>query len=134
VANPQLWRGDIALAIMRRMLRYTRLFTDEQGLARFDDVDVLLHPDNPSPDTLSVSEPMPATAVLLRTSSGRGQASRATRIPPSVDDLSVGLRRITASGETRVFRPGDVLLVEDVDRVGHSSSTSEGFTVVAVVL
>jgi quercetin dioxygenase-like cupin family protein len=45
-----------------------------------------------------------------------------------------GSGEITASGETRAFRPGDVLLVEDVDGVGHSSSTSEGFTVAAVVL
>jgi hypothetical protein len=45
-----------------------------------------------------------------------------------------GSGEITASGETRVFRPGDVLLVEDVDGVGHSSSSPEGFTVAAVVL
>ena len=45
-----------------------------------------------------------------------------------------GSGEITASGETRTFRTGDVLLVEDVDGVGHSSSTAEGFTVVAVIL
>ena len=45
-----------------------------------------------------------------------------------------GSGEITASGETRTFRAGDVLLVEDVDGVGHSSSTAEGFTVVAVIL
>ena len=45
-----------------------------------------------------------------------------------------GSGEVTASGETRRFGPGDVLLVEDVDGVGHSSSTEGGFTVVAVVL
>ena len=45
-----------------------------------------------------------------------------------------GSGEITASGETRTLRTGDVLLVEDVDGVGHSSSTAEGFTVVAVIL
>jgi hypothetical protein len=120
--------------MIRRMLRYTRLFTDEQGMARFDDVDVLLHPDNPSPDTLSVSEPMPASAVLF----GRAPAGGShPEQPESRRQLMIclsGSGEITASGETRVFRPGDVLLVEDVEGVGHSSSTSEGFTVVAVVL
>jgi hypothetical protein len=61
------------------------------------------------------------------------------RVEPGLIDVErlgrlSGSCEITASGETRVFRPGDVLLVEDVDGAGHSSSTSEGFTVVAVVL
>ena len=47
---------------------------------------------------------------------------------------TTGSGETTASGETRTFRAGDVIVVEDVDGVGHSSATSEGFTVVAVVL
>lgn len=45
-----------------------------------------------------------------------------------------GSGEITATGETRVFAPGDVLLVEDVDGRGHASRTAEGFTVAVVVL
>jgi hypothetical protein len=116
------------------LLRYTRLFTDEEGEARFDDVEVPLHPEDPPPDVLSLSDPIPATAVLF----GRAPAggSHPTQ-PESRRQLMIclsGSGEITASGETRAFRPGDVLLVEDVDGVGHSSSTSEGFTVTAVVL
>jgi len=32
------------------VLRYTRLFTDEQSKARFDDVEVPLQPADPPPD------------------------------------------------------------------------------------
>jgi hypothetical protein len=116
------------------LLRYTRLFTDEEGEARFDDVEVPLHPEDPPPDVLSLSDPIPATAVLFGRAAAGG--SHPTQ-PESRRQLMIclsGSGEITASGETRVFRPGDVLLVEDVDGAGHSSSTSEGFTVTAVVL
>jgi quercetin dioxygenase-like cupin family protein len=116
------------------MVRYTRLFSDEQGTARFEDVDVALDPDDPAPHELSVSEPMPATAVLFGRAPPGGSHPQQ---PESRRQLIVclsGSGEITASGESRVFRAGDVLLVEDVDGVGHSSSTSEGFTVVAVVV
>ncbi len=39
-----------------------------------------------------------------------------------------GTCTITATGETRSFGPGDVLLVEDTTGSGHSSTTSDGFT------
>ena len=41
---------------------------------------------------------------------------------------------ITASGETRVGRPGDVLLVEDTEGSGHSSRTGPGFTAIMISL
>ena len=46
-------------------MRDTRLFTDEQGMARFGDVEVPLEPEDPPSDALSVSAPIPATAVLF---------------------------------------------------------------------
>ena len=41
---------------------------------------------------------------------------------------------VTATGETRIFGPGDVLLVEDTEGFGHSSRTSDGFVAAFVVL
>jgi len=41
---------------------------------------------------------------------------------------------ITATGETRTFGPGDVLLVEDTTGTGHSSRSATGFTAAVVVL
>ena len=59
---------------MVAMLHYTRLYCDDDGQARFEDVEVVLDPDDPAPDQLSVSVPMGATAVLF------GRAPRAAAI------------------------------------------------------
>jgi hypothetical protein len=45
-----------------------------------------------------------------------------------------GTVEVTATGESRVFGPGDVLLVEDTEGTGHSSRTSEGFVAAVIWL
>jgi hypothetical protein len=115
-------------------MHYTRLFTDEAGMSRFEDVKVRLDPADPAPDQLGLSEPIPATAVLF----GRAPADGShPEQPESRRQLMIclsGSGEITATGETRRFAPGDVLLVEDVDGRGHASRTTDGFTVAVVVL
>jgi quercetin dioxygenase-like cupin family protein len=116
------------------MLPITRLYADEHGLARFQDIEISFAPDDPPPDVMSVSEPWQASAVLF----GRGPAGGShPEQPEHQRQLIVGISgtvEITASGETRTFRPGDVLLVEDTTGVGHSSRSSEGFTAAVVQL
>jgi quercetin dioxygenase-like cupin family protein len=41
---------------------------------------------------------------------------------------------VTATGETRTCRPGDLLLVEDTVGAGHASMTDEGCTILMVDL
>jgi quercetin dioxygenase-like cupin family protein len=116
------------------MLSITRLYADEHGLARFQDIEIPFAPDDPPPDVMSVSEPWQASAVLF----GRGPAGGShPEQPEHQRQLIVGISgtvEITASGATRTFRPGDVLLVEDTTGVGHSSRSSEGFTAAVVQL
>jgi quercetin dioxygenase-like cupin family protein len=116
------------------MLPITRVYADEHGLARFQDIEISFAPDDPPPDVMSVSEPWQASAVLF----GRGPAGGShPEQPEHQRQLIVGISgtvEITASGETRTFRPGDVLLVEDTTGVGHSSRSSEGFTAAVVQL
>jgi hypothetical protein len=52
------------------------------------------------------------------------------------EDIEIisGRVEVTASGETRTFGPGDVLLVEDTEGLGHSSRSAEGFLAAFVVL
>jgi hypothetical protein len=116
------------------MVHYTRLSTDEQGRSRFEEIDVSFHPGDPGPDELAVSEPMPASAVLFGRAPGGGSHPEQPEARRQLMICIGGSGHITASGETRTFRAGDVLLVEDVEGVGHSSATAEGFTVVVVVL
>ena len=113
------------------MLPITRLYADEHGDARFQDIEISFAPDDPRPDVMSVSEPWRASAVLF----GRGPAGGSH--PEHQRQLIVGISgtvEITATGETRIFRPGDVLLVEDTTGVGHSSRSSEGFIAAVVQL
>ncbi len=116
------------------MLAVTRLHADEQGRARFEDVEIPLTPDDPPPDVMSVSGPWQASAVVF----GRGAAGGSHPDQPEHRrQLVIGLSgtvEVTASGETRTFGPGDVLLVEDTSGVGHSSRSPQGFVGAFVLL
>jgi quercetin dioxygenase-like cupin family protein len=115
-------------------MHITRLYADENGAARFQDVEITFTPDDPPPDATSVSEPQPASAVLFARASGGGGHGEQ---PEHQRQLAIGMSgtaEITASGETRTFGPGDALLIEDTEGVGHSSRTLEGFVAAVVVL
>jgi hypothetical protein len=50
------------------------------------------------------------------------------------EQVGSGRVEVTATGETRTFGPGDILLVEDIEGFGHSSRTPDGFVAAFVVL
>jgi hypothetical protein len=108
------------------MVLITRLFADEQGRARFEDTEISFTPENPPPDAMSVSPPWPASAVLF----GHGPAGgRHAEQPEHRRQLVIGVAgsvEVTATGETRTFGPGDVLLVEDIEGFGHSCGKVTG--------
>lgn len=108
-----------------------QIVSDTQGQARFVDLDLALRPE---PGGLSVSAPISASSALdLRASAGNGHPEQ----PEARRQLAVvltGSCTVTASGETRICRPGDLLLVEDTVDAGHSSMTDERFTVLMVAL
>jgi hypothetical protein len=116
------------------MVLITRLFADEHGQARFEDTEISLTPENPPSGAMGVSEPWPASAVLF----GRGPAGGShPEQPEHRRQLVIGVAgsvEVTATGETRTFGPGDVLLVEDTEGFGHSSRSSEGFVAAFVLL
>ncbi|MBM7784880.1 cupin domain-containing protein [Tenggerimyces flavus] len=115
-------------------LRYTRLFTGDDGLSHFEDVDVELHPDVPAPGELAVSAPLQASAVLF--AAGPKEGSHPEQ-PESRRQLIIGLQgsaEIITRDETRTLGPGDVLLAEDLEGPGHASRSTEGFSAVVVVL
>ena len=119
---------------MAPMVPITRLFTDDDGHARFEDIELPLTPDDPPPDAMSVSAPWQAAAVLF----GHGPAGGShPEQPEHRRQLVIGISgrvEVTATGETRIFGPGDILLVEDTEGFGHSSRTSDGFTAAFIVL
>lgn len=111
-----------------------RLFADEDGKARFEGWGPELLPEVPGPGELSASVPLRASAAMVvRGPAGGGHPEQ----PESGRRLVVVLAgecEVTASGETVVGRPGDVLLVEDTTGTGHSSRSATGFEALMIVL
>ncbi len=116
------------------MPAFQRLAADDQGHARFSDWDPGVRPERPEASELGTSTPLPASAaVVICAPAGGGHPQQ----PEARRQLAVmlsGTCSITATGETRSFGPGDVLLVEDTTGSGHSSATSDGFTAVLISL
>ena len=118
-------------------MRYTRLFSDEQGESHFDEVEI----EFASTDYVEGSAPLnlsgPRAAVdycFMQAPAGWASDWH----PSSARNLFVVLSgewEVTASdGETRRFKTGDVLLVEDVTGKGHASRVVSDEDSVAVMI
>lgn len=111
-----------------------RLYAAEDGAARFQAWDPEVQPEVPGPGELSASAPLRASAcMVVRAPAGGGHPEQPEAGRRLVVVLS-GECEVTASGETVVGRPGDVLLVEDTTGTGHSSSTKTGFEALMIIL
>ena len=116
------------------MPAFLRVATDDQGHARFSDWDPAVRPEHPEPHELGASTPLPASAAVVVCAPAGGGHPQQPEARRQLAVMLSGTCTITATGETRSFRPGDVLLVEDTTGSGHSSTTSDGFTALLVSL
>jgi quercetin dioxygenase-like cupin family protein len=105
-------------------MRYTRLFSDEQGESHFDEVEI----EFASTDYVEGAAPLQLSPALeARQYSFMNAPAGWTSEwhPSSARNLFVvitGEWEVSASdGETRRFKTGDLLLVEDVTGKGHRS-------------
>ncbi|WP_404962488.1 cupin domain-containing protein [Streptomyces sp. 147326] len=111
-----------------------RLYAGPDGAARFESWEPGLVPAVPGPGELSASAPLKASAcTVVRAPAGGGHPEQPEAGRRLVVMIS-GECEVTASGETVIARPGDLLLVEDTTGTGHSSSTSTGFEALMIVL
>jgi hypothetical protein len=105
------------------MFIVTRIYSDSNGDSRFEDVEV---PLEEAGSIGRLSQTMPATGVIFR------------EVEPSYDyDFHVAPRKQyillldgaieieTSLGAKRVFRAGEVLLVEDTTGKGHKTRNLE---------
>jgi hypothetical protein len=105
-------------------LRYVRLYTGDEGQARFEDLEFTLVPTEFSPPAppVNVSAPIGASAfMVLRSPAGWTDAMHPAPARQFMIVLE-GSLEISAGGETRRFSPGDVILVEDTTGPGHGST------------
>jgi quercetin dioxygenase-like cupin family protein len=118
-------------------MRYTRLFSDEQGESHFDEVEL----EFASTDYVESSAPLrlsPAQAAADYRFMDAPAGWTSDWHPSSARNLFVVLSgewEVTASdGETRRFKTEDILFVEDTTGKGHASRVVSDENSVAVMI
>ena len=106
------------------MTTYTRLYSDAHGESHFEDVeiDLTLTDYAPPAPPLSLSSFTPATQFGFMNAPAGWSSDWHAATARTIFFVLSGEWEVTASdGETRRFRDGSVLLVEDTMGKGHSS-------------
>lgn len=115
-------------------MRYTRIFTGDDGSSRFDSGELSLTSEvfAPPAPPLDVSAPVPVRQMMvIRFPPGWTDAAHPAPARQWMFVLS-GHGEVTAGGETRPWGPGDAFLLEDTSPPGHATTVYEG-AVFAVV-
>ena len=105
-------------------MQYTRLYADEHGESHFDEVqiDLILTDYAPPGPPLELSSFTPATQFGFMNAPAGWSSDWHPTSARNVFFVLTGEWEVTASdGESRRFRAGSVLLVEDMTGKGHSS-------------
>jgi len=100
-------------------MKYTRLFTGEDGLSHFQDVEVLLTSGEHSQ---YFSELIKATGVIFRVT-GADYDFDYHNAPRKqfIVNLEGGVEITASDGAVRVFGTGEIILAEDTTGKGHIS-------------
>jgi len=100
-------------------MKLTRLYTGSDGESHFEDVDIPL--DNVK-GAQRMSEIKKATGIIFRETSGEYDLDfhNAPR-RQFIINLEGQVELFVGDGTSRVFGPGDILLVEDTTGRGHAS-------------
>ncbi len=101
------------------MFTYTRVFTNEAGDSQFEDIPVYL---NGKGEIGSLSEAYPVQNLVFRTTDGSYNYD--FHLAPArqfIVLLDGEIEITTSTGEKRVFRGGDIVLVEDTTGKGHKT-------------
>jgi quercetin dioxygenase-like cupin family protein len=116
------------------VVRYIRLYTDDDGHSRFGDVGLAFAPQQFAPPAppVDVSDTVEASSFMMI----RAPAGWTDPMHPAPARqffiVLAGSWEVSAGGETRVLSAGDVVLAEDTSGPGHASTVLED-TVVAIV-
>jgi quercetin dioxygenase-like cupin family protein len=115
-------------------VRYVRLYADEKGTSRFQDLEFtpeLRHFAPPAPP-LNVSEVIDASAFML-IQLPAGWTDPMHPVPARQFMLILkGSVEVAAGGETRRFSAGDVILAEDTSGPGHGTTALDELLVAVV--
>ena len=105
-------------------MKITRLFSDTDGESHFEDVDIPLKDEG---DIGRLSDILPVTGMMLRENPGDYNYDWHPAPRKQYIVMLEGMLEVEVSdGEKRIFSPGDILLVEDLDGKGHKSRVPDG--------
>lgn len=113
--------GSVAAAEMKVL----NIWADENGVSHFREVSISLQPFVAGG---SISEPFPAGSVWYRIAPHDQDADfhRAPRRQLVVTLQGGTVEFTTSDGESRLVRPGEIVLVEDTTGQGHRTRTVDG--------
>lgn len=104
-------------------MRYTRIYSDGDGDSQFEDVDIPLIANG---IIGNLSEVYPVKSIQFRENAPDYDWDFHTAPARQFIILLDGEIEITTSlGDVRIFRSGDILLVEDVHGKGHKTRNSK---------
>ena len=105
-------------------MKITRLYSDKNGESHFEDIDI---PLDDSGDIGRLSKILPVTGMMLRENPGDYNYDWHPAPGKQYIVMLEGMLEVEVSdGEKRIFPPGDILLVEDIDGKGHKSRVPDG--------
>jgi quercetin dioxygenase-like cupin family protein len=105
-------------------MHITRIYADTEGESHYEDVEIILKEDGPLG---RMSAPLVVTSMILR--ENETGYDYPWHVAPRKQYIIMleGLVEITVSdGESRVFSPGEIVLVEDIHGKGHKSRSVDG--------
>jgi quercetin dioxygenase-like cupin family protein len=117
-------------------VRYLRVYTGDDGRARFEDLAFALASKEFAPPAppVNVSKPVEASAfMVLRSPAGWTDGAHPAPARQFMIVLE-GSLEVSASGETRVLSVGDRILLEDTTGPGHGSTVLEDLAMAVVRL
>ena len=121
---------------MPNPVKCTRLFSDEAGESHFEDIefDMTAIQYAPPAPALDISDAIEATSVFwFRFPKDWADAAHPTPRRQLFVVLEGEVEGWTSTGDTRIFRAGDRLLMEDTTGKGHGARPLNGEAVAVVV-
>lgn len=108
-------------------MKVTRIYSGEDGEARFQDLEVRFDSDQPG----AYSPTYPVERLFFRTFPPRHEVD--WHVAPRQQWVIVvgGVMEVQCNGEKRCFSPGDVLFLDDLTGRGHITRNIEGTRILA---
>lgn len=105
-------------------MKITRIYADVRGDSHFEEREISLEFSNALG---RMSAPLPVTSMILRENDPGYDYDWHCAPRRQYIVMLEGLVRIqTSDGEARIFKPGEIVLLEDTEGKGHKSNSPDG--------